>query len=284
MELLQLRYFVDACELENFSAVARKNLVPQPSISKTISKLELELGTSLFDRQGKKIQLNENGRYFYEKIKIALNSIDEGIQHFSEPTPSNITIYIQAGNRYIPLLIADFLSSTKNIFVSTVNRASINMDNLYDFTFMQVLDNMNPYKYETLLKDEIIAIIPINNPLSNNSSVSIKDLANEDFIGYYPSMNLRSFTDNYCDSHGFKPNVVFETHDYTALRYMVEKGRGISLMPKKFFELQGSDKFKVVSLKEKTYRTVCIAWNNKKILSQDEKLFLDYTKNWFSNF
>ena len=40
MELLQLRYFKDAAELENFSMVAKKNMVPQPSISKTIGKLE----------------------------------------------------------------------------------------------------------------------------------------------------------------------------------------------------------------------------------------------------
>ena len=32
MELLQLRYFKDAAELENFSMVAKKNMVPQPSI------------------------------------------------------------------------------------------------------------------------------------------------------------------------------------------------------------------------------------------------------------
>ena len=51
MELLQLRYFKDAAELENFSMVAKKNMVPQPSISKTIGKLEDELGVLLFDRQ-----------------------------------------------------------------------------------------------------------------------------------------------------------------------------------------------------------------------------------------
>lgn len=284
MELLQLRYFKDACELENFSNVAKKNMVPQPSISKTISKLEQELGVKLFDRNGKKISLNENGHYFYEKVKIALSNIDEGIEHFSEPQPSNITIYTQAGNRYVPLLIADFLSATKNIFVSTVNRTSIDMHNLYDFTFMQVLDDMSPYRYETLMEDEIVAIIPTNNPLSDNVSISINDLTNEDFVGYYPSMNLRSFTDKYCMDYGFKPNVVFETHDYTALRYMIEKGRGIALLPKKFFELQGSENFKIVSINEKTSRIVCIAWNKNKILTEDEKYFVEYTKNWFSSF
>ena len=81
MELLQLRYFKDAAELENFSMVAKKNMVPQPSISKTIGKLEDELGVLLFDRQGKRIVLNDNGKFFYEKVSTALNNIDSGIEH-----------------------------------------------------------------------------------------------------------------------------------------------------------------------------------------------------------
>ena len=79
MELLQLRYFKDCAELENFSKVARKNMVPQPSISKTISKLENELGAQLFDRVGRKIILNQNGKFFYDKISTALKNIDDGI-------------------------------------------------------------------------------------------------------------------------------------------------------------------------------------------------------------
>ena len=73
MELLQLKYFKAAAELENFSAVAEKYYVPQPSISATIKKLETELGVQLFDRNGKRITLNSNGKIFYEKIASAYN-------------------------------------------------------------------------------------------------------------------------------------------------------------------------------------------------------------------
>lgn len=84
MELLQLRYFKDAAEIENFSKVAEKNMVPQPSISKTIKKLEDELGCNLFDRNGKKISLNDNGKYFYQHIFPALANIDEAVKRFPE--------------------------------------------------------------------------------------------------------------------------------------------------------------------------------------------------------
>jgi len=59
-------------------------MVPQPSISKTIKKLEDELGCNLFDRNEKKISLNDNGKYFYQHIFPALANIDEAVKSFPE--------------------------------------------------------------------------------------------------------------------------------------------------------------------------------------------------------
>ena len=284
MEILQLRYFCDAAELENFSKVAEKNYVPQPSISKTISKLEQELGVKLFDRKGKRISLNANGKSFYEKINAALTNIDEGINHFKTPLQSNISIYIQAGNRFISMLTADFLTSTKDIFVSTVTQISDNHSNNYDFTFMQLLNDMSKYRYEKLMDDEIVLVVSKTNPLSRYDKVSIKSLSDYPYIAYYKSINLRDFTDEYCRREGgFTPGVVFETADYQAIRYMIAKNKGISLMPESLFTIQNSDQYKIIKLKEKTFRTLVIAWNKNKIFSPQAQQFLEFTKNWFRN-
>lgn len=284
MELLQLRYFRDAAELENFSKVAEKNFVPQPSISRTINKLEQELGVRLFDRNGKKISLNANGKYFYERVNTALTKIDEGIHHFKTPIQSNISIYIQAGNRFISMLTADFLTSTRDIFVSSVNQISEHTHNSYDFTFMQLLYDMTDYNFEKLMDDEIVLVVSKNNPLCKYDEISIKDLSDYPYIAYYKSINLRDFTDEFCRREGgFTPGVVFETADYQALRYMISKNKGISLMPENLFKIQVSDEYKIIKLKEKTYRTLVIAWFKNKTLSPQALKFLEFTKNWFRN-
>ena len=283
MELLQLRYFKEAAECENFSLVAQKYMVPQPSISKTIKKLEEELGVQLFDRHGKKIVLNGNGKFFYEKVSSALDSIDEGRTHFNT-SKCNIILYPQAGGRLVSLLTADFLTSNNDIFLSSVYYSPEN-ESHYDFTFMQMLEDMSPYNYIDLMQDEIILIVSENHPLSQKEEISIKDLKDEKFIAHYPSMNLRQFTDRYCEEKGgFKPNVTFETHDYSALRYLVEKNRGVALLPKAFFQIQQGNHINIVSLKEKVYRPLLLAWSKQKILNESEKIFIEYTKNWFSQF
>ena len=72
MELLQLKYFCDAAETENFSLTAKKFSIPPSGVSQAIKRLEDELGTELFARGANRITLNEQGRIFYDGVKKAL--------------------------------------------------------------------------------------------------------------------------------------------------------------------------------------------------------------------
>ena len=136
-----------------------------------------------------------------------------------------------------------------------------------------------------LMDDEIVLVVSVKHPLCKYEEVSIKSLADYPYIAYYKSINLRDFTDEYCRMEGgFTPGVVFETADWQAIRYMISKNKGISLMPKSLFEIERSDDYKIIRLKEKTFRTLVIAWDEKKILSPQATQFLKFTKNWFRNF
>lgn len=64
MELQQLRYFVRVAQVESISKAAKSLHISQPALSKSIMRLEQELGCDLFDRTGKRIHLNEKGREF----------------------------------------------------------------------------------------------------------------------------------------------------------------------------------------------------------------------------
>ncbi len=95
-------------------------------------------------------------------------------------------------------------------------------------------------------------------------------------------MNLRSLTDNYCKKYGnFTPNVVFETADASALRYMLEKNEGLFIVPEKFFMLQPSYKVTLLPLDEPAFREIIIAWDKNKKLSPQANHFKNFTVDWF---
>lgn len=62
MELKQLMYFKAVAECENITNAADKLFVSQPGLSKSLARLEEDLGAQLFVRNGKRIHLNEAGQ------------------------------------------------------------------------------------------------------------------------------------------------------------------------------------------------------------------------------
>ena len=83
MELLQLRYFLTVAEMLNISHAAKYHMIPQPAMSKTISRLEKELGTPLFDRYKNKLSLTAEGKTFYNAVSRSLSSIDSTTQQIN---------------------------------------------------------------------------------------------------------------------------------------------------------------------------------------------------------
>ena len=68
MELQQLKYFEVVAKYENMTRAAAELHIAQPAVSQSISRLEDELDTRLFDRKGKRISLNAQGRFLLERL------------------------------------------------------------------------------------------------------------------------------------------------------------------------------------------------------------------------
>ena len=79
MELNQLHYFVAVARCENITRAAKELFITQPALSRVILRLEQELGTPLFDRNGGRVTLNEHGKAFLRYVEPALESINAGV-------------------------------------------------------------------------------------------------------------------------------------------------------------------------------------------------------------
>ena len=71
-ELLQLHYFLKVAKLEHMTKAAQELRIAQPALSKTIARLEEDLGVPLFDRKGRNIRLNSFGKVYLKKVEMAL--------------------------------------------------------------------------------------------------------------------------------------------------------------------------------------------------------------------
>lgn len=77
MTLVQLRHLVSLAETGSFSKAAQAQFLTQPALSRSIRALEDELGTALFDRIGRRIELTPFGRETLARAQLLLADADE---------------------------------------------------------------------------------------------------------------------------------------------------------------------------------------------------------------
>ena len=78
MTLQQLHYFRVLAKVQHYTKAAEILLIAQPSLSYSISQLEKELNTQLFERSGRKVKLSYAGERFLEYVEKSLDILEEG--------------------------------------------------------------------------------------------------------------------------------------------------------------------------------------------------------------
>ena len=88
MELRVLRYFLAVAQEESISRAADKLHITQPTLSRQLMDLEIELDTRLFDRsrQNRSITLTKEGWRFLQRAKEIVELADRTAAEF-RPEP-----------------------------------------------------------------------------------------------------------------------------------------------------------------------------------------------------
>ena len=76
--LSQYKIFYEVARCGNISRAAKELYISQPAISKAISKLEESLGTRLFNRNSRGVQLTREGTILFQHVNTAYDSIGHG--------------------------------------------------------------------------------------------------------------------------------------------------------------------------------------------------------------
>ena len=80
MDLSQLHYFRTAARTGNLSQAARELFVTQPNLSRSMARLETELGVPLFEHRKGKVVLNEYGRIFLSGVENVFGELNTCMQ------------------------------------------------------------------------------------------------------------------------------------------------------------------------------------------------------------
>src|SRR5258707_2319431 len=177
MELRHLRYFVAVAEEGSLTVAAQKRLhTAQPSLSRQIHDLELELGVELFIRGRRGIELTTSGRVFLAHARVALLQVEaaaEAARRAAQPARGSFAIGFLTGYEmdWLPAVMGILrteLPSTEVVIHSqdSPDLAAGLIRGKIDLAFLRPEKQAAGLKFRLFRKDPLIVLMPRHHALA----------------------------------------------------------------------------------------------------------------------
>lgn len=290
MEWQQLEYFRVVAKLEHFRKSAEQLSLSQPALSRSISKLEKELGVTLFDRTGHSVRLNKFGRLFLKRVENGLNEISIGIQEINQlknPYTGTLSLsFLQTlGITILPDIMSKFNRQYPLVDIQLYqNKIDDSLQMLQnrevDLCLISSFPEEQNITWHPLLNEKLFLYVPTNHRLAQRNSVSLTELSGEQFIGFKEGLGMSKLINSFCKRAGFTPLIKFKGEDVPTLAGLVSSGLGITIIPA--FHGVSSEKIKRISIDEPyCEREIGLAWLSENTLSPSAALFRNYVIEFF---
>ncbi len=233
MELRHLRYFIALAGSLNFTRAAERLHITQSTLSHQIRQLEDELGTSLFDRSGRRVTLTEAGDEFLHHAASALREIDAGLGALrKDPQAVRGQLRIGATHTFnlsfIPDCIANFQKRHPQVRVLVEELAA---DVIASHLQQGTLDlgiayrpaQPGPLQFEPLYNEEMVLVVAQGHPLARRKRVRMVELHRLRMALLPASFATRQMLDECFLSCGAEPQVVAEINTLAPMMSLVAK-------------------------------------------------------------
>jgi LysR family hca operon transcriptional activator len=244
MELRHLRYFVAVAEEGSLTVAAQKRLhTAQPSLSRQIHDLELELGVQLLIRGPRGIELTASGRVFLDHARVALLQVEaagEAARRAAQPARASFAIGFLTGYEmdWLPAVMEILraeLASTEVVIHSqdSPDLAAGLIRGKIDLAFLRPEKQAPGLKFRLLRRDPLVVLMPHDHALAARTSVRPQDIAGERYIGVSAirAPTLRVVIEDYARRTGIALKPEHQAENLAMAISLVASTGGVCLVP-----------------------------------------------------
>ncbi len=288
LELYRVFYTVAKCG--SLTKAAQELYISQPAVSQAIRQLENQLGTTLFNRVHKGMELTkQGGELVFEDVSRALQLLDGVESRLSELKKSaKGTLRIGASETIFQYLLADKL---------------VKYHALYPDVKFELLSDVSPITIEQLKTDRCDVGF-LNFPIPEDEGIVVRQtitLLNDVFIGgkgferfrgrQVPLWELqneplllmeshtvaRSAVDHFCTSLGIRFRPAIEVDSWGFMKKLVAEGMGIGCIPREYMQPEAGDNsiFEIEVSPTMPSRSVGVALPKNTSISYALRAFLE---------
>ncbi|GIN19157.1 MAG TPA: LysR family transcriptional regulator [Bacillus bacterium] len=294
MDYERLKTFIAVAEKKNFSEAAKILYVTQPTISAQIKALEEELGTKLFERTTKKVEMTQSAEIllkYAKKIIHLSDSAHKEILKFEDSMYGDLKIgcSFTIGEYVLPEFLKLFKDEYPLIQMSVNITNSNNIvlsikDQIIDVGLIETPIEDAQIVVEPFMEDELILIAAPGYFSDNEITISAERLKVTPLIVREKGSGTRAVVNQYLNQAGITEedlNLVMELGSTEAVKSAVCAKLGVSIISKSAIKKELKLKLlKAYPIKDISfYREFYIACRKDTVLKQTSELFMDQLKS-----
>lgn len=293
MEIRALQYFVAVVENGSITAAAKELHMSQPPLSTQIKSLETELGTALFIRHPRNVEMTDAGKVLYERAKSMLafaESTTKEIENFGKGVEGTVRIGIPSScdRMLLTFIEENFHRKHPNIYFEITEANTYELLNKMDRKGIDLALVRTPYEINESLYDAFVVendrIMAMGHKdffdgIEYKKKITASVLADRPLITY---RRWESIITNTFRSEKTVPNYVcISDSAHTAVDW-AEHGMGIAIVPETAVPAKKPAGIITKQVVSESLRTsVCAISRKDSYMSPCTKLFMDEFREKF---
>jgi len=212
----------------------------QPAVSRSLAKLEAELGFSLFDRVRGRLVPTREGQLFHAEVKANLVGLDRlklRAAQIKEVGAGTIRVASLSalGHGLVPRAITAFSRKHPQVRISYQVRTSNVVRDLvasgsFDIGLAADEIDTNGVLYSVFTTPRAVCVIPLGHPLASRTVITPADVDDQGFLALAPEDTVRLAMDRIFVEHGVQPRILVETPYGVTIAILAAQGLGIGLV------------------------------------------------------
>ncbi len=299
MNFTELNYILCIAKHQNLTKAAQELYISQPTLTKHLQKLEREMDGKLFSRSGNSYTPTYLGRRYMEYAKKVLAVNQDWEKELQDLTSYNegelnIALPLMRSSSMVPQIMEVFRERYPGVKVNLLEEAyaiqeRLLLDEQLDFAIFNEAKPHPKLEYETLLKEEVLLVMPADHPLAKRGRkkegypwIDLKLLEKEPFVLHFPEQTTGQIALELFEQYNMHPPISIRSRNTVTCVKLCQRGFGMCFVPENYIKnLELYKKPACFSVgKTGVFSTLSIAYRKGAYLPVYAKDFIAIARQW----
>lgn len=283
VRIRDLAWLVELADVGHVTDAAAGLRTSQPTLSRTLARVEAELGTRVFERAADGVHLTPTGEIVvaaareltarYDRLLTELGAVLD-----PETGVVRLAFLDSMSTSLVPVLLRAFHAHAPAVRVLLSQEPAHEMlDDLATGRVDLAITSTRPggdYGWHRLQEDRLVVVVPPRHRLRGRKRLRLAELDGEELVTTPVGYGFRTLVDDLLREAGVSLTISFESQDLATIEGLVAAGLGVAIVPAPFAGQSGTVGIAIAA--DRARRTIGLTWRTDRPLPAPAARFRDF--------